>query len=437
MSVDYNVYRSDASPAQLRLLVAQVVNQVAHHGDSLSNLLPMYLPKIGEDQASLFQALVYGSIRQYFQLRKLVQTKLKTPLRGKEVIVESLLIVGLYQILYSRIKEHAAINETVNACDLLNKEWAKGLINAVLRDVLRDKDAVLEQIQTFENFPKWLVKRIKKDWPKYKADIFEQSDLQAPMSLRLSKAIVPEEYLQDLEEEGIDAQLSEISKQGIRLENACDVLDLPGFEEGLISVQDEAAQLAGQLLPIKDGDHVLDACCAPGGKSIHLLQQADISLVALDQDERRMARVHENLERANVQADCIVADASDTQSWFDGKQFDAILLDAPCSATGVIRRHPDIKLLRRDTDIEALAELQKKILDSLWPLLKTGGYLLYATCSILKRENEQQMNDFLYHNKDAKECDLPEGFGIPTKIGRQMLPNGHDGFYYALLQKIK
>ncbi|NRB78822.1 MAG: 16S rRNA (cytosine(967)-C(5))-methyltransferase RsmB [Saccharospirillaceae bacterium] len=416
-------------------MVAKIVNQVAYHGDSLSNLIPDYLKQIGEDQRSLFQALVYGSIRHYFQLHQLTQKKLKKPLRGKETIVESLLIVGLYQILFSRIKEHAAINETVNACEVMKKDWAKGLINAVLRDVLREKEATLEQIQTFDNLPKWLVKRIKKDWPKHKQEIYEQSDKQAPMSLRLEKSLSTQEYLEKLEGLGISAQLGEFCGQALILDKPCDVLDLPYFDEGKVSVQDEAAQLAGQLLPIKDGDHVLDACCAPGGKTLHLLQQANITLTALDQDEKRMQRVYENLERAGLTANCIVADATNTASWFDGKQFDAILLDAPCSATGVIRRHPDIKLLRRESDIDSLGKLQEKIIKALWPLLKPGGFMLYATCSILKRENEQQMNDFLYHNKDAKECELPDGFGITTKIGRQLLPNRHDGFYYALLQK--
>ena len=436
MSVE-NEYTSyiKVSPAKLRVLVAKIVNQVAFHGESLSNLIPDNLKQIGEDQRSLFQALVYGSVRHYYQLHHLTQKKLSKPLRGKESIVESLIIVGLYQILYSRIKEHAAINETVNACELLKKEWAKGLVNAILRDVLREKDATLEQIQSFDNLPKWLVKRIKKDWPKHKQDIFEQSDKQAPMSLRLEKTLSTTQYLDKLQELGINAQLSEICEQGLVLDSPCDVLDLPYFDEGKVSVQDEAAQLAGQLLPLKDGDHVLDACCAPGGKTLHLLQQANITLTALDQDEKRMQRVFENLDRAGLDANCIVADACETNDWFDGNQFDAILLDAPCSATGVIRRHPDIKLLRRDSDIESLGKLQEKIINALWPLLKENGYMLYATCSILKRENEQQMNDFLYHNKDAKECELPQGFGIPTKIGRQLLPNRHDGFYYALLQK--
>jgi len=255
------------------------------------------------------------------------------------------------------------------------------------------------------------------------------------MSLRLDYSVSKQNYIELLEKEGIKAQASEFCHQGIVLSEPVDVTQLPFFAQGRVSVQDEAAQLAGQLLPIKNGDHVLDACCAPGGKSLHLLQQADISLVALDQDEKRMQRVYENLERANKTATCLVVDACETSAWYDGKQFDAILLDAPCSATGVIRRHPDIKLLRRESDIDALAKLQTKILNALWPLLKPGGYMLYATCSILKRENEQQINDFLYHNQDVEECELPKGFGIPTKKGRQLLPNRHDGFYYALLQK--
>ena len=348
--------------------------------------------------------------------------------------------------MYMRIAEHAIINETVSAVSNLNRPWAKGLVNAVLRSFQRQQQEILDNqtdnlvFQTAH--PKWLLNKINEAWPSEIAtQIIEANNQRAPMTLRVNSLRTSrEDYLRTLEDAGIVASPTEYSAQGILLETPRDVTDLPGFGDGVISVQDEAAQLAAHLMLLESGQRVLDACCAPGGKTCHILEsQPDLSSVlAIDLEQRRLVRVFENLERLRLAAKLVAADANDLDSWWDGNAFDRILLDAPCSATGVIRRHPDIKILRKPADIDKLAAIQTEILVSLWQTLKPGGILLYATCSVLPIENDQIIRGFIRSQDDAQLVPIDATWGITTDHGRQLFPleNGNDGFYYSRLKKL-
>ena len=348
--------------------------------------------------------------------------------------------------MHMRIAEHAIINETVAAVSNLNRPWAKGLVNAVLRSFQRQQQEILDNqtdnlvFQTAH--PKWLLNKINEAWPSEIAtQIIEANNQRAPMALRVNSLRTSrEDYLRVLEDAGIVASPTEYSAQGILLETPRDVTDLPGFSDGVISVQDEAAQLAAHLLLLESGQRVLDACCAPGGKTCHILEsQPDLSSVlAIDLEQRRLVRVCENLERLRLAAKLVAADANDLNSWWDGNAFDRILLDAPCSATGVIRRHPDIKILRKPADIDKLAAIQTEILVSLWQTLKPGGILLYATCSVLPIENDQIIRDFIRSQDDVQLVPIDATWGIATDHGRQLFPleNGNDGFYYSRLKKL-
>lgn len=387
------------------------------------------------------QAICYGVCRTYHRLDFILNSLLDKPLKVLEV--KALLLIGLYQLKFMRVKPHAAVSETVQAARSL--AWAKGLINAVLRGYLRQQDLLEQQADQLKavafSHPDWLIQQLEHDWPEQAESVLLANNQPPPMALRVNLAKTTRDYyLQLLTEQTITAQSVSLSATGIILDKPVPIEALPHFAEGWVSVQDSAAQLAAEFLDVKAGHRVLDVCAAPGGKTAHLLElQPKISeLVAVDIDERRMLRVSDNLRRSNLQASLIVADATKTEGWWDGKPFDRILLDAPCSATGVIRRHPDIKLLRKMTDIAALVETQKNILTAIWPLLKPGGMLLYATCSVLKQENEAQIQDFLAIHDDAIELPIiAEGWGIPREYGRQILTgeSSMDGFYYARVVK--
>ncbi|TNE77817.1 MAG: 16S rRNA (cytosine(967)-C(5))-methyltransferase RsmB, partial [Gammaproteobacteria bacterium] len=344
----------------------------------------------------------------------------------------------------TRIPPHAAVNEAVATTLSLKKKWAKGLVNAVLRRFLRERDALTEKLAdnpVFETaHPQWLLDTLGQAWPEQLEALLAANNLQPPMCLRVNRTRGSrEQYQQRLAEANIQASATAHSDDGLLLQQPCDVNSLPGFASGDVSVQDEAAQLAAPLLDTSPGQRILDACCAPGGKTGHLLEllQGDAEVVALDVSPLRLQRVEENLERLGLQAALIAADALDTDSWWDGRPFDRILLDAPCSATGVIRRHPDVKLLRSPADIAKLAALQLALLKALWPLLKEGGMLLYATCSVLPGENDQVVEEFLRGTPGVELEPVPTGAGIATSAGRQLLPQpeGHDGFYFARLKK--
>ena len=424
-----------------RQIAARVLTRVLQDGQSLTAALDAALPSVELDKDRAFiQALCYGVCRYFYRLDFILSELLTKPL--KDVEVKSLALVGLYQLNYMRVKSYAAVSETVLATR--KKPWAKALINALLRSYLRDQVSLEQKADALQwsaiSHPKWLVKQIELDWPEQAQSVFVENNQQPPMALRVNLSQISQaDYLQQLTEKGIEATAVDFCPSAIVLKQSVGVDLLPGFAQGLVSVQDVAAQLAAGLLNVQAGQRVLDVCAAPGGKAAHILesQQRVKRLVAVDIDESRMLRISENILRLNLSASLIVGDAANPEAWWDGEAFERILLDVPCSALGVIRRHPDIKLLRKAEDISVLRDLQQRILKAVWPLLASGGVMLYATCSILKQENEQQIDVFLEEHPDAVELPIDATWGFAVSHGRQILPGeaAMDGFYYALIKK--
>lgn len=428
-----------------RLAAARALAAVLSGKASLNSSLPTQLDKVEERDRGLTQDLAFGTARWQPRLDLLAAQLLQKPFKAADADVQALLLVGLYQLFYTRIPAHAAIGETVGCADKLKKPWAKDLLNAVLRRAQREGEELLASMErdpvVRTAHPRWLQKSLKAFWPEQWEAICAANNAHPPMILRVNRRHHGRDaYLALLAEAGIQASACQFSRDGIVLAEACDVRGLPGFAEGWVSVQDEAAQLSANLLELAPGQRVLDACCAPGGKTCHLLEAEPglAHMVAIDLEAKRLARVRENLDRLKLDAELIACDARDTASWWDGKPFQRILLDAPCSATGVIRRHPDIKLTRQAEDIPALAALQGELLDALWPTLEVGGMLLYATCSSLPTENTEVIDAFLARTPGARELDLATEAGLRQPHGRQLLAQegGHDGFYYAKLIKI-
>ena len=428
-----------------RLAAARALAAVLSGKASLNSSLPAQLDKVEARDRGLTQDLAFGTARWQPRLSALAERLLQKPFKSADADVNALMLVGLYQLFYTRVPEHAAIGETVGCADKLKKPWAKGLLNAVLRRAQREGQEIFAELErdpvVRTAHPRWLQKSLKAFWPEQWEAICAANNAHPPMILRVNRRHHSRDaYLGLLRDAGIEAAPCQFSRDGIVLAEACDVRNLPGFDQGWISVQDEAAQLAADLLELAPGQRVLDACCAPGGKTCHLLEAEDklAGVVAIDLEAKRLTRVRENLDRLGLDAQLIACDARDTASWWDGKGFQRILLDAPCSATGVIRRHPDIKLTRQADDIAALASLQGELLDALWPTLEVGGMLLYATCSTLPTENTEVIAAFLDRTPGARELDLATDAGIRQPHGRQLLAQegGHDGFYYAKLIKI-
>lgn len=435
-----------------RLSVVKVLQQVIQHGSNLPDALTRYQDKIAENEKSLAQAMSYGVIRFYPKLEYYLNALMQKPLKEKDTDIKLLLLLGFYQLSEMRIPDHAAVSETVKVTKSLKKPWAKNLVNGVLRNFQRQQDELLTELldnaekhqEAVYSHPAWWITRLKNAWPQHWQNILEANNQNPPMTLRLNTrdtAINP--YLELLDKQGIEATPGAHSPVAIRLTKALPVTNLPLFQEGKVSVQDEAAQMAALLLAAEAGERVLDACAAPGGKTIHILEhQPEVNLLAIDIDETRLERIRENLTRTGLTADVKAANAFKPDSWWDEKPFDRILLDAPCSASGVIRRHPDIKLLRKDADIAKLVADQQQILAALWPLLKTGGMLLYATCSVFPEENALQVENFLAQTPDAELITFPDkilcNLGEKQETGIQILPgeDGMDGFFYAGIQKI-
>ena len=427
-----------------RLAAARALTAVLSGKASLGSSLPPQLDKVEHHDRALAQDLAFGAARWQPRLQLLAEKLLEKPFKAADKDVEALLLIGLYQLLHSRIPEHAAIGETVGCAGALKKPWAKGLLNAVLRRAQREHEAIFAELDRdpvlHTAHPRWLQKQLKAFWPEHWQAICAANNAHPPLILRVNRRHGSRDaYLTELRDAGIDAEPCTFSRDGVRLLQPCDVTTLPGFKEGRVSVQDEAAQLAADLLELAPGQRVLDACAAPGGKTCHLLEVEPGlgEVVAVDLEAKRLARVRENLDRLHLEATLIAADGRATGAWWDGQPFQRILLDAPCSATGVIRRHPDIKLTRKPEDIPALAQLQGELLDALWPTLVPGGILLYATCSVLPTENSETIAAFLARTPDAQEVAIAGEFGLQPAHGRQLLPqlDGHDGFYYAKLFK--
>ena len=403
--------------------------------------LDVELQRVKQDKAFV-QTLCYGVCRYYFRLSSIANSLLQKPFTIKQQDIFALLLVGLYQLIYLDTAAFAAVNETVSATKQLGKPWASNLINAILRNFQRQRPNLLPKVDNNVAVkyahPAWLLKTLQQIYPDTWQSILEHNNQQAPMTLRVNQSKIERPaYLAKLQEANISATLCSYSPVGITLQTPVAVSALPNFFKGEVSVQDEAAQLAINLLDLQAGQRVLDACAAPGGKTCHLLEtENELELIAIEQRATRAKHIDENLQRLQLSAQVLIGDASQPEVWWDNKPFDRILLDAPCSATGVIRRHPDIKLLRQQKDIEALTDTQFLLLEKLWPLLKPNGILLYATCSILSQENTQLLTHFLKTHADAKELLIDAEWGKAQTVGRQILPATMDGFYYAKLKKV-
>jgi len=395
----------------------------------------------GRDGA-LARNLTYGVLRWLSSLEWLAAGLLAKPLKKRDHDVHRLILLGLQQLWHDHTASHAAVNETAECARLLGKPWAVGLVNAVLRRFQREQESLLNKMeQAGKQFahPDWLLKEIKADWPGQWPDIIEANNRQAPLWLRINRQQADEAQLRsDLKSAGFEIGNHEFARDAICISPAAAVANIPGFDEGWLSVQDPAAQLARDLLDPRPGDRILDACAAPGGKTAHLLESCnEIELTVLDKHAQRIEQINENLDRLGLTAVTIVADATAIETWWKGEKFHKILLDAPCSATGVIRRHPEIKWLRNSGQVDTVKQTQAGLLSALWPLLEPGGILVYATCSILKRENSHQIHQFLEQHADAvAEVPVVE-WGTVGPNGRQILPGDAqmDGFFYAVLRK--
>jgi 16S rRNA (cytosine967-C5)-methyltransferase len=422
----------------LRSIAAKAISQVLDQGQSLSTVLPGLQKNISEKDRGLLQELCFGTLRVLPQLEWCLQQLMAKPLTGKQRTLHYLLMVGIYQLVHTRIPAHAALAETVEGAVALKRPQLKGLINGVLRQFQRQQEDLIQRMENTDNrylHPSWLLNRIKKAYPEQWEAIIEANNQRPPMWLRVNRIHHSrDEYLALLQAAGIDAAPHPEYADALRLLTPSAVSELPGFADGWVTVQDASAQGSVDLLDPQDGEMILDLCCAPGGKTTHILEAAPKAhVLAVDVDKQRLVRVNENLQRLKLHAEVKQGDGREPQSWAGDRQFDKILLDAPCSATGVIRRHPDIKWLRRDSDIAELAGLQREILDAIWPRLKPNGVMVYATCSILPEENSQQIKAFLH---DHPEAHLVETGSLEIP-GRQNLPHAEDGdgFYYAKLIK--
>ena len=430
---------------QARALAATILTEVLNQHLSLTMLLPVYLERLSTERDRAFvQELCYGVLRWYFRLEAILSPMLKKVPRHKDLDVKMLIMIGLYQFDYLHIPDHATVSATVSACDDLDKPWAKKLVNAILRKYQRERHTFIENQGTTINVehahPDWLVRYLQQDHPAHWMQIIMANNQRPPMFLRINqRQILRDEYLEKLERANIPAVATSYSPVGIKLEKPVDVEYLPGFKDGYVSVQDLAAQLTVPLLEAGAGQRILDACAAPGGKLAQILESVNdpCEVTAIERVPARAEKIQQTLARLHLQAKIIIADARTPELWWDGKQFDRILLDAPCSATGVIRRHPDIKVLRSIDDVESGRRLQSELLAGLWPLLKPGGKLLYCTCSVLACENDMQISGFIATHNDAVPDTIQNQWGLPTLYGRQIITGQMemDGFYYARLQK--
>jgi len=419
----------------VQLAAAQIIQQVLVDGRNLNQALSEIQSRKNawsQSQRSALQDLSYGPLRYYGQLEAISRLLLKKPLTDRGI--HHLLLVALYQLQYGKSPSHAVVDYAVRSAKFLNARMS-GLVNATLRNFLRNRDALLEQAKRTPegrfSYPAWWIDELKDQYGERAEEILTAGNQHPPMTLRVNRSSgSTENYLELLSKNGLSAKL--IEPDALKLVKPVPVEKLPGFFEGLVSVQDAGAQYAAHLLDITDGMRILDACAAPGGKTSHMLELAKVEMIALEKEEARMKRVADNLKRLDQHAQLVVGDASLPESWWDGKPFHRILADVPCSASGVVRRHPDIKWLRRHADLTGFASRQTSILNSLWRLLELDGKLLYATCSLFKQENELVIEAFLARTPDAVRLPVQ----LPGNLNGQLLTSeNHDGFFYALLQK--
>lgn len=421
-------------------LAARILAAVVVHGRFLDGALHELRGEAGE-LAPLVQEMTYGVARRYFSLNALAAQLLREPLKARDEDLRLLLLTGLYQLREMRTPPARAVNETVAAAETLGKPWARGLINACLRRYQRERDpleaALARDLEARADHPRWLLEQLRAAWPDDWEAIVAANNQRPPLWLRVNlQRASRDDLVTRLRGEGIEVQTVDAPDSAILIEPPRPVEALPGFAEGMMSVQDIGAQFAAGLLGAQPGERVLDACAAPGGKTAHLLERTPgLELLALDVAPERVERIRSNLERLGLSAVVRCADATDPDRWWDGRPFDRLLLDVPCSASGVIRRHPDVKLRRQAADLPRLRATQAALLESLWPLLKPGGKLLYVTCSVLPDENERQISHFLETHPEAREWPVRLPVGRARSHGWQLLPGDTDGFYYAGLVK--
>ena len=427
----------------VRAIAAQIITNLTRQRGSLSTQLTDFS---NHPEISLLQEICFGTCRWYLSLEFFLHKLVAKPIKEKDQDVKSLILIGLYQLKELNIADHAVVNESVAASTALNKPWAKPLINAVLRKYQRNQRKLTEELErsTLDirySCPTWLLNEVNIAWKSKSQSILKGNNQRPPLTLRVNIAKKsPEDIISLFSEHRIEADRGKLAKTAIYLEKPLPVEKIPGFYDGWVSIQDESSQLVPALLNLKPKVRVLDACSAPGGKTCAIIESERLltEVVALDESESRLQKTRENLLRSDLKASLIRGDATKPTEWWDGRLFDRILLDAPCSGSGVIRRHPDIKILRREEDIQALTKIQAMMLDSLWQCLRPDGLLLYTTCSILTRENNSQIKNFLKRTDNAKYEGITADWGVECDYGRQLLTGDkedHDGFFYSLLSK--
>ena len=428
-----------------RALAARTLVNVVNHACPLNLALTNTFDDIADQkERSFIQELCYGVMRWYPRLEFIANELLEKPLKGKDSDIKSLLLLGIYQLDFMRTPEHAAVSATVDACQSINKSWAKQLVNAVLRRYQREKSKLQTQINNTMSalfaHPDWLIEQLKHDWPDHWSGLLEKNNSYPPMHLRVNLRLnTRREYIEQLKFRKLLAVPLALMDCAIKLSRPVPVEELPGFFSGHVSIQDQGAQLAVSVLDLSAGLSVLDACAAPGGKAAHMVESEPElgKLIAIDKNPQRIALLKTTQQRLATKLQIIEADAGDIESWWNGEPFDRILLDAPCSATGVIRRHPDIKMLRQTEQMTSLMQRQATLLSGLWPLLGEGGKMVYSTCSMFKQENDFQIEKHLHRHEDAALLRIDANWGVATEYGRQTLPTNDetDGFYYAVLEK--
>ena len=423
-------------------------------GQSLSAVQPQVIDTLEDKRdRGLANEIVNGVLRWRWKLEFFTSQLLSKKLKAKDQDVQLILLMALYELAECRTPDYAVINESVELVRKSGKQWAGSLVNAILRRYTREKEELAEVLKADAarfSHPEWMLEKFKKDWPEQWQQLIEENNKRPAFWLRVNNRQNDAlQYKALLDENDIETEVTDLSDQALKLVQGMDVRLLPGFSDGAVSVQDAGAQLSANLLNVLDGQRVLDLCAAPGGKTTHILERHPTikKMVAVEFDEKRMQRVQENLQRLKLNGadnqqtitQLIVADARDYKQWWDGEYFDRILIDAPCSASGVIRRHPDIKSLRRESDIQTLVDLQSEILAVAWQMLAVGGELLYVTCSVFKDENQKQIKTFIAAMKEsAEEIVIDADWGVACENGRQLFPGEKqaDGFYFCRLKKV-
>jgi len=443
------------SSVSSRLQALWWLSSVIKDGRSVNDVLSTKLKKSADLSDFPFaKQLLFGSLRYYHQIKAILDQLLEKPLKQKDLDVYSILIMGVYQLKHLSVPDHAAISESVELAKKIKKPWAARLVNGILRNYLRQAEQIelkLAKAKTFQfSHPNWITNQLDADWGEQYQQILEQNNFQAPMIIRINSAKISlEDYIQELNSAGLIGAKHSVAEDALVLESACDVNKLPGFDSGLVSVQDAAAQLVVELLALDEqtkGLKVLDACAAPGGKTTHILQRyPEVCLTSVEMSEKRIQKIEQTLIRLGLDKQAkfklLCSDLLDLEHWWDGEFFDRILIDVPCSASGVIRRNPDIKLHRKKQDLINIVQLQAKILCTAWSILKPGGKLVYATCSVFKDENENQIKNFLVNNHKAKPYRLApkidNQMAKHSQTGHQILPGDQqmDGFYLCGLEK--